>query len=756
MAILMHGSWHVQVTQKFASRDQRFIVAGASTGNGVHAGVVGTAISVTGSSWSLQLQNKNGTVWQNSTEKILISPSPCSGFTLASDDGGGTGSGDTDFNDLVLRCNTVASSGATDYVVYGHVSYYEGFCLLNPCWRDWLVLDSAASLRKALEYPELRDYIKKVYPERLIKTPRIPQPPNPPDPPFKPLMLPLLSDRLLPAREATLFKIEKQAADDSKRKSKDEPTPDKMNAVSSVLLNKTVNTTAALVDKVRLGRLVDKFPLSCNVQSYTSALLRFVEYDRSVAELAGGPYTGIGTREILGNIITDSFGNYVFRFQRSDYQDATELESDVASGESFVAQRKPDLLVQILDPTNVNRVMYESALYANINTCRRIDICIPKSAIGTTVNPCAGQSVIQYIGDIYLGQDASGNRGGLGYTLHNSGRISGNGLSCAGWRGKLNLISCRFTDPAIAYYTVRYRRSGISWTNVEEDMWLLNVSSGSPVNTSVRTTQNLSVDGAPLAPTRCYFNVEAPPPTLPQPAGWITSINYKAFLHTGNYTGISGRGRVEFRIEGYKADGTKIPAIDETIALYLDNHLWTVELDEEISMDGTTLGNCALFTLPSNGAGGVVEDAPIEIKFQANQESGFMGAYSLSIGKGATGNINLVKAGNHLPSGWNTLPNTGTYADGGATVGRFYAFNSSSPTAACPVFNGTMDEAGADADGDFIRIKVKPSSAWLEPGQNFCAFRLRVDGHIRHTDGDTYWNHPFSSNEVLIGIERPS
>lgn len=756
MAILMHGSWNVQVTQKFASRDQRFIVSGASSGNGVHAGVVGTNVLVTGSSWSIQVQNKNGTVWQNSTEKIVISPAPCTGFTLASDDGGGTGTGDSDFNDLVLRCTTVATSGATDYIVYGHVSYYEGLCFLNPCWRDWIVIDHFPALQKALEYPELRNYIKKVYPERLIRKPGIPQPPNPPDPPFKPIMLPLLSNQLIPQREATVFKVDRSAQDDSKRKAKEETVANRLTAVSSITLNRDVSSIVTTVDKAKLGRIVDKFPFYCNVQSYVSALLRFVEYDRSVAELAGGAYTGIGMREILGNVITDSFGNYIFRFQRSDYEDAVELETDVAGGESFVTQRKPDLLVQILDPTNVNRVMYESGLYANINTCRRIDICIPKSVIGTTVNPCAGQSVIQYVGDIYLGEDSSSNRGGLGYTLHSSGRISGNGLSCAAWKGKLNLISCRFTDPAIAYYTVRYRRSGIGWTNVEEDMWLINVSSGSPVNTSVRTTQNLSVDGAPLAPTRCYFNVEAPPPTLPQPAGWITSINYKAFLNTGNYTGITGRGRVEFRIEGYKADGSKIPSIDETIALYLDNHNWTVELDEDISMDGTTLGNCALFTLPSNGAGGVVEDAPIEVRFVANQESGFMGAYSLSIGKGAIGNINLIKSGNHLPSGWNSLPNTTPFADGTTAVGRSYSFNSAVHAASCPVFNGTIDEIGADSDGDFIKIKVKPATRWLEVGQNFCAFRLRIDGHIRHTDGDTYWNHHFSSNEVLIGIERPS
>jgi hypothetical protein len=114
-----------------------------------------------------------------------------------------------------------------------------------------------------------------------------------------------------------------------------------------------------------------------------------------------------------------------------------------------------------------------------------------------------------------------------------------------------------------------------------------------------------------------------------------------------------------------------------------------------------------------------------------------------------------VKTGNHAGGGWNALPNTTPYPDGGTLAGREYSFSSSTHAATCPVFVGTADEIGADSDGDHIRIKVKPPVAWLEPGQNFCAFRLRLNGHIRHTDGDTYWNPTFESNEVLIGIERP-
>ena len=100
MIISMQGNWTVTVKSKSASYQQRFIVQGASSGNGVHPGTPGTSVYVTGSQWSIAIQNKPSTGWQASETKLKF-PYQSGGnykFDIWSNDAGG----DSDFNDLIL------------------------------------------------------------------------------------------------------------------------------------------------------------------------------------------------------------------------------------------------------------------------------------------------------------------------------------------------------------------------------------------------------------------------------------------------------------------------------------------------------------------------------------------------------------------------------------------------------------------------------------------------------------------------------
>ncbi len=745
MAILMQRAWNVQVQSKEAAREQRFVISGASLNNGPHPGTVGSpAVFVSGNSWSIVIQSKSPDGWVNSTEKIQFPSSAFSGFNIASDDRGGGLVSDLDFNDLVLHCTPVSNSGVTDYFMFGNVSCYEGYCWWNPCFRNYIVIDSAIKLQEALKYPIVRDYIEKVYPDRIFEQP-IKRPIPIPDPaPFKPLMLPLQETALMPNKEVGIFrKNEPAVTGNSKALSAEsrQLATDSFSFLGSRSLNSNVAVSKTIdIDRVKLAGIIDKF-YYCNVNTMPSAVLQFLEYDRTNSELAGGAYTGTGAREILGYAITDSFGNYVFRFQRTLSQSLEEISVDTASGESFFTTVQPDVIVQLLDAANPSVVLYESGLYSNVPSFKNINICFP---CASTVKACNGQGIIQYIGDLLVIKGTTGTRGGDGNLLGSDGKISNSFLKCAAWSGQLKLIAC-LKETSIKYYTVCYKLpSQLLWNYVEEPCTLpkFNGVDSLPVATSIRSnTLSLHIDGGPIQNNiHGYINVA----NASDADAWITTTNLKALLTTGYY--IANAGTVEFRVEGYDAAGNKIASVDETIDLYLDNKWVEADLDPNISLGGSTLGNCALFTLPNTGGVVTDEKAPITVRFRAKQDNGFMGLYAVTIAKGAVGNQNLTRTSAAALIPLTTALPTGA---GQQAVGREYTdlvqLNS------C-FFSGTPQEP--TSVGDYLELTIRPENNWLEPDQTFCAFRVLVNGNIRHTTGE-YHNPYYQTGEVLIGIQRP-
>ena len=189
MAINMQGSWTVRVKSKSAAFAQRFVISGASSGNGTHAGNTGTpAVAVTGSAWAITIENDQGSGHWVASKDVITFPAvsgPNVQFDIRSDDAGG----DLDFNDLVLTCSTAHT--LEDFIVYGNVSYYTGFCRFNPCFRFSLVIDNLAGLLAALENPYLRVPIEKLYPDRVRAALAVPPRPLPDPPPFRPLVVSL-------------------------------------------------------------------------------------------------------------------------------------------------------------------------------------------------------------------------------------------------------------------------------------------------------------------------------------------------------------------------------------------------------------------------------------------------------------------------------------------------------------------------------------------------------------------------------------
>ncbi|MGC4095962.1 MAG: hypothetical protein QM706_02510 [Nitrospira sp.] len=67
MIVSMQGNWIVTVKSKNAAFAQRFVISGATTGNGIDAGTPGTSVAITGSQWTIAIQNDPGTGFQLSS-----------------------------------------------------------------------------------------------------------------------------------------------------------------------------------------------------------------------------------------------------------------------------------------------------------------------------------------------------------------------------------------------------------------------------------------------------------------------------------------------------------------------------------------------------------------------------------------------------------------------------------------------------------------------------------------------------------------
>jgi len=516
-------------------------------------------------------------------------------------------------------------------------------------------------------------------------------------------------------------------------------------AVRSIPLGAPLLAKAIDFDRVAIASIRDRFFRFCETGPLPGIVLRFQEYDRTSAELAGGAYTGTGNRENLGVCATDQNGNYIFRFSRSIPAFITESNVDVAVGENEIIQSAPDVIVQMLDVMAPGGVAFESALYANVPLLKRIDICIPKSNLGRLPTACQGQHAIQSIGNIFIGAPTLsvppfgqppgfGPRVGFNNFLGLGGRITAKNVSgpqtrCATWRGTLDLFACFLDHPEVKTYTIRFRQFGtFAWqffSQAYRHPKIANIGipgyNGELIGPHLTS---LHIDGGPAVLAPAYLNIES------DPAFVLTHRDRKAQIHTAGLT-VPLPGAVQFRIEGYDTAGSKVVGADDSVTLFIDNSIPTLDIDDNVTMGVQTLGNCALFTLPASQPG-----APLTVKFKADQEQGFMESYELFVNKGAIGPFSVQP-----PPPASAPFRTRAYVHG--------------DDLACNSLRGTFDDPTANPITGYVTVNLTPSSgAWLEPDQNFCAFALRLQCSIRATNGYGGFG-PFEAiAPVLIGIQK--
>ncbi|NTV24712.1 MAG: hypothetical protein HGB01_00700 [Chlorobiaceae bacterium] len=756
MIISMQGNWTVSVKSKSASFDQRFIVSGATTGNGVHNGTAGTTVHVTGAQWSIAIQNNPGSGFQLSDTR-LTNPRQVSGnyeFDILSNDAGG----DEDFNDLILTCKTPVN--INDFILYGKVSLYSGRCIFNPCRKQIFVIETRAALREALKNARLRKILEEYYPERTKEDIIGPLPPDPA--PFKPIVIDIYNEATQPNTELLYQRIESEApAQKTKAKSTRERSDPEFAVANFQLIDSVRKQSSSTIiessNLLELAKVIDGlYARNCTVAPAPNTTLSFEEYDRTAAELAGGPYTGNGNRRLLGDTITDMAGNYIFRFSFDMTFPDIEDTSDIAPGESINVVAYPDIIVKVTSFSPYN-VLYESAPYFNVPNLKRIDLCLPKSQIQPS-SACFNGNLIGSLGNVFIGGNqntaasftaAALRRYGYSNYLEENGIVSVNSslagftVECAPWCGTIDFKGCMYdlaktvAQNTARWYTIRIKRSGVAnWQFVSENYKHPRFSKrhlpgyiGDDVGPF---TQALHVDGGPAQNVPAYKNIQRE--IFVDGIDWEFS-NFDRYiqLNTALYDIVSGvrtPGTFHIRVDCYDGAGHPVPNGTDMIALFIHNNPLNFGMTAPAFTDPLVENSgCGLFRLTDAQL-----NTPIELTFKANDPEGFVHFFDLSMARCPAPMISLSVSqpvSKTTPSGATPQPHPTTPA------GRTTLFNgiSGSVHNSCSGYTGTTQEF---SDAGMITVSLQPApteGGWIKPGEYFTSLSFYLLAYKRQTNG---------------------
>ncbi len=760
MIISMQGNWTVSVKSKSAAFDQRFVVSGATSGNGVHAGTPGTSVAVTGVQWSIAIQNNPGTGFQLSGTMLKF-PHKVGGnyeFEIWSNDAGG----DQDFNDLILTCSTPAT--INDFIVYGNLALYSGRCIFNPCRRGPFVIDTLAGLQEALINPKLRDVLTRLYPERIPEI-VIPNPPDPP-PYFKPIVLDVFNEAMQP-RTAQVFKrIDPTDAKARKAAATPDFARNNFELVRTAQVGTRAQAAASLALNAELVKMVEGMAFGCHLEPAPNITLSFEEYDRTAAEKSGGAYTGTGPRRLLGDTITDMNGNYIFRFQFDLTVPGLEDAIDIAAGEDVDVIIFPDVIVKVTGFSPYN-VLYESAPYNNIPNLKRIDLCLPESTVHVS-SACFNGNLIGSLGNVFIGgnQNTAAStapavlrRYGNGNFLEANGKISvGSALAlfnveCAAWGGVIDMRGCMYdaaktaAQNTIKWYTVRIRRQGsISWECVSQNYKHPRYSKRNLPNYIGDDvgpfSTGLHVGGGLLVQTPAYRNIQRE--IFVDGIDWEFS-NFDRFmqLNTALYdvvAGVTTPGTFQVRVDGYDAAGNPVANAIDMIALFIHNVALNFKLSGPSFSDPSIVNSgCGLYRLTDAQL-----NTPMQLSFKANDPHGFVHSYDLAMGR-CPAPMLALQVNQPKPPLVDTASGASTLAHGDASANVHNV---------CLGYSGTL---GDFSDAGMIAVEVQPAlseGGWIKSAEYFTVLSFGLTAFKRVINGyNTGLSGPYHASSSIY-LER--
>jgi hypothetical protein len=703
MAVIgLQGTWNVSVAVKSAAWEQRFIIAGSDNGvDGTYPGSTTTPdVLVSGEQWGINVQNNpSGPIsWRASRTRFANFRVDGVFFRvdIESDDGGG--GSDEDFNDLILTLSKPLAEG--EWIVYGTAMSYKGLCSINPCFPPpFIAIDTAEQLKALLRHAEVRPILERIYGKdvgRLAERER-----------FTPLLLSRSGSApaglVVKAGAKRAFVVKETAAE-----RRDDAVVD-IAVAKAVSAAPSAASTLLPAEASVFERLKPIRP--CETAPIAQALLRFVEYDRTDAELGGAPHEGFGDREILGVSATDEAGRYLFSFQRSVAQIAEEATEDVPTGGDAAVHARPDLIIQFVDePEGV--AVHETAPFYNIANVRRINLCVKAADLVPKV--CRGDRVFQYLGDIPIVNNP-------GAQLHADGTITNNpSLSESGpsiergaWNGTLDIFGC-FEDAAetVTHYTVEYRVADGGWTDLTVPARGLRAQAD-----GVWRSDSYGPDDVPLSiGTRpAYRNIELE-------EGWSLEVEHrKVRVNLGSLLP-AGPGRqvadVRFRIWGWDEHGNYVSGTYDSLRLRVDAASAYGDIAAITVPDGEDPGECGMLVLPS-------DDTALEVRLRALDPEGFLRDWKLTAVRGSNQAIGLTDTGTAAPP-------AGDYPGAVVSDARYY---------------GTAEQTSADAEG-YVTISVTPTGGWLG-SHEFCGYSFELRLRDRTTDGKTTPTYRKVWDEVL-------
>ena len=410
--------------------------------------------------------------------------------------------------------------------------------------------------------PEIRVQLEPLVPE--LPPIGFPEPPPPPDYRATQVEIPLDLANQLAAPSKT--SVRRGAFRTQGLKSLSSAMSETVSAAETVL-----SQVSALSPDV-MGR----FRTRCSINPASGVVLRVVDYDPGPGESTGQLFPGSGDLEVLGHVVTDDWGYYLFCFEWP--YGTTGL-------------RKPDILLQLIqdDDEGVPAVILQSHISWNIDDLYRKDFCIPSHLLDDkpTEDIIDPARIFQYVGNLPV------------VRISSSGASDGHATSEAG-----DLVSVKrapfarglylkgsFHDyPSVKYYRINY------WTTDNPDG---NISS-TPLITPLRY-YNADFDLITVGPGPVIF------PGVPEGAYPVMDGNYNyshpfgrqylVFINTRSLkTGKMKTGFLNIQIQGLDNAGMEVTGAVDQMKLRIDDVAPVPEIEPITAGSGAGAG-CGFITL---------------------------------------------------------------------------------------------------------------------------------------------------------------